>query len=92
MSEGDASMKSKVCAFIAISILIAFMAWQCFTWPVVEMGSRWVHNEQEAELALTAPIERPPTAGEVFVRGVACTSSLLLGTALMRVLRSKRAG
>jgi hypothetical protein len=68
------------------------MAWQCFTWPVVEMGGHWVNNEYEAELTLRVPVERPPTAGEVVVRGMACTESLLLGVAVMRVLRSKKAG
>ena len=84
-------MKSKVCALIAISAIITCMAWQCVTWPVVEMGGRWVKNKYELEVALKTPVERPPTAGEVVVGGVACTASLLLGIALMRVLRSTKA-
>jgi heme A synthase len=85
-------MKSKACALIAISVLVVFMAWQCFTWPVVEMGERWVRNEREAELALNASVERPPTAGEMAARSAACTASLLLGAALVWVLRSRKAG
>jgi len=85
-------MKFKVGALIAISILIASMAWACFTWPVREAGGRWVYSDYEAEQVLKIPVERPPTGGEVFLRGMACTASLLLGVAVMRVLRSKKAG
>lgn len=90
MSEGHVSMKSKVCTLIAISVLTIFMAWQCVTWPVVEMGGRWVKSESEAQQALSAPVERPPTTGEVAVRCAACTASLLVGAALVRVLRSAK--
>jgi hypothetical protein len=86
-------MKSKVCALIAISVLIVFMAWQCFTWPVAEMGGRWVKAEYiEAELASSVPVERPPMPAEVVFRGITCAASLLLGVVLMRVLRSRKAG
>jgi len=85
-------MRFKVGALIVIAVLIAFMAWACFTWPVAEMGGRWVHSDYEAEVVFRNQVERPPTGGEVFVRGIACTASLLLGVALMRVLRSKKGG
>jgi hypothetical protein len=83
-------MKSKICALIAISVLIIFMAWQCFTWPVVEAAGRWTdENHVEADMASWTAVERPPTYAEVVARGIFCGPSLLLGIALVRILRSK---
>ena len=87
------SAKSKVSASIAISVLIVFMAWQCFTRPVMEMGGHWVKEENiEADLASSEHVERPPTGGEVFARGLTCAASLLLGSVLIRTLRLRNAG
>jgi hypothetical protein len=91
MSERPASTRFKVCTWIALSVLVPVMAWQCVTRPVEEVGgARWVTKEFEANAALNPdPIERPPTVAEVAVRGMACATSLLTGLALVRFLRSK---
>jgi hypothetical protein len=84
-------MKSKTCALVAISVLIVFMAWPCFTWPVVEVRDGWTdESHMEADVA-SWTVKRPPTPAEVVFRVVTCAASLLLGIALMRVLRSKKA-
>ena len=86
-------MKSKICALVAISVLIAFMAWQCFTWPVIEMDGRWVEEEHiETYLATSTPHQRPPMPAEIAFRVLTCAASLLLGAALVRVLRSRKPG
>ena len=73
---------STVCGLIALAVLAVFMAWQCVTQPVVEMGGRWIHNPTEAEAALRwVPVERVPTPVEVAVRIATCTASLLFGAA-----------
>jgi hypothetical protein len=86
------SMKSKIYALVAVSALTAFVVWQCYAWPVVEMETHWVEaSEIETYLASRAPIERPPTAPEVVLRGIICGASILLGTAIVCGFRSSRA-
>jgi hypothetical protein len=89
-------MKPRFYALIAIAVLIVFMAWQCYTWPVVESDEHWVYTRNskvvDAELASRPPVERPPTTGEVVFRGVTCFASLLLAMALLRALSTKKVG
>ncbi len=82
-------MKFKIAALLLIAILLTLMTWQCFTWPVVEMPSRWVDDSKdiEAEIAAFVPVERPPSGAEVLFRCLACVGSLLLGVSFVRALR-----
>jgi hypothetical protein len=83
-------MKLKIAAFVMLAVLIGFAAWACITWPVIETPGVWVDYEYEAKnVAPLPPVKRPPTVGEVMIRGVACGTSLILGVALIRHLRSK---
>ncbi len=85
------SMKLKIAALVMLTALIGFAAWACATWPVLEAPGVWIDYEYEAKkVAPLPPVNRPPTLGEVMIRGIACGTSLILGLALIRHLRSKR--
>jgi hypothetical protein len=91
MREVPTAIRFKVCTWIAVSLLVTVMAWQCVTRPVEQGTVSWVESEFEIKLAeKQEPIPRPPTAAEVAIRAAACTASLLTGLALVRRLQSKR--
>jgi hypothetical protein len=74
---------------LILFVLTAFVAWQCFTLPSVEMGGWWV-DQETADAELTAhsynPVQHPPGPIEIAIRGIACTVGVLLGIKLIRAL------
>ena len=86
-------MRFKIAVRVGVFVLIAFMAWACFTWPVVEASGVWTDESHvEADTASLQPVERPPTPMEVALRGAICAASLLLGFAIVRAARSRKPG
>jgi hypothetical protein len=86
------AMKFKIATVLVITILIASMTWQCFTWPVVETRElRYTSGpDLDARAQAEGFVRRPPSGPEVVFRCMACAGSLLLGVALVRALRVSR--